>query len=99
MDEKEYNTLCESFFGELEGYLESLDGDFDFDNNGQICEIALDDGRKIVVSRQPPLREIWLADRSGGFHFRREGDDWIDTKSGESFRERLDACLGIATGQ
>ena len=44
---------------------------------------------RIIVNRHVPNREIWVAARSGGFHFRAEGDRWVDTRSGET----LDAAL------
>ena len=44
---------------------------------------------RIIVNRHVPNREIWVAARSGGFHFRAEGDRWVDTRSGET----LDATL------
>ncbi len=93
MDEKEYSLNCSKTFAEIEAYLEDQDGDFDFDNNNEICEVSFDDGRKIIISRQPPLKEIWLADRSGGFHFRYKDGVWTDTKDGVSLFERLRICI------
>ena len=92
MDDKEYNTLCEKLFDKIESFLDANHEDLEYDNNGEILEIAFDDRRKIVVSRQRPLREVWLADRSGGFHFRME-DDWIDTRSGDAFMTCLKECI------
>jgi iron donor protein CyaY len=40
---------------------------------------------KIVVNKQPPLQEIWLAARAGGFHFKWDGAVWRDTKTGAEF--------------
>jgi CyaY protein len=49
---------------------------------------------------QPPLHELWLAARSGGFHFRYGGEDrWLDTRSGEDFFAVLSTCLSEQTGQ
>ncbi len=99
MDTKEYNQSCERAFEEIDACLEGLDGDFDFDNNGEICEVSFPDGRKIVINRQPPMREIWVADRSGGFHFRNVDGAWVDTRDGTPLLERLRMCVGGDTGQ
>ena len=46
-------------------------------------------GSKIIVNTQPPLHELWLATRGGGFHFRFEAGRWVDTKDGVEFFARL----------
>jgi hypothetical protein len=44
---------------------------------------------KIVVNTQPPLHELWLASRRGGYHFKFVDGQWIDTKDGVAFFARL----------
>ena len=93
MDDSDYATLCERFFEELEERLDERD-DIDYESNGDICEVTLADGSVLVVNRQPPLREIWLATKGGGYHFRHEGGRWLDTRDGAEFFDRLGECLG-----
>ena len=47
---------------------------------GGLLELAFPDGTKIVVNTQPPLHELWLAARAGGFHFQHVGGRWLDTR-------------------
>jgi CyaY protein len=63
--------------------------DIDTHRTGGLLELAFPDGSKIIVNTQPPLHEIWLAARGGGFHFKRVGDSWCDTKDGMEFFARL----------
>lgn len=97
MTDKSYADLCEELFAELEERLDGMEDEVDYESNGDICEVTLADGAKIVVNRQPPVEEIWLAAKSGGYHFRHDGDRWVDTRDGSGFFERLDSCL--AAGQ
>ena len=55
----------------------------------ETVELLFPDGSKIVVNTQPPLHELWLAARGGGFHFRHVGGRWLDTRDGGEFAELL----------
>jgi iron donor protein CyaY len=63
----------------------SLEGedDLDVDLESGILTITCADDTKIIVNRQTPNREIWVAARSGGFHFRWREGEWRDTRSGD----------------
>ena len=86
--------MCDDLFAWLEEFLEQHDSSPDYESNGEICEITAADGSQIIINRQPASQEIWLAARSGGFHFRHDGQDWIDTRDGKQLRKRLEECLG-----
>lgn len=66
--------------------------DIDASRTGGLLELSFPDGSKIVVNTQPPLHELWLAGRSGGFHFKHAGGRWLDTRSGSDFYAVLSAC-------
>lgn len=63
-----------------------------------ILELECDDGSKIVVNRHTAAREIWVAARSGGFHFRPDGERWVDTRSGETLQDKLSALIAMQAG-
>jgi CyaY protein len=63
-----------------------------------ILEIECADGSKLIVNRHVPNREIWVAARSGGFHFRAEGDAWRDTRSGGELAAQLTGLLRDQAG-
>ena len=93
MSENSYNENCEAFFAKLEDYLDNLEDDIDYESNGEICEITLASGVKLIVNRQPPVEEIWLAAKSGGYHFRFNEGNWFDTRDNTEFFARLQICL------
>lgn len=92
MDENEYHNLCDALFGEAETLLE--DSGADFDSNGNVIEAELSGGEKIVINRQPAMREIWLASPGGGYHFVWKNERWENTRGGEEFFAMLKQLLG-----
>lgn len=59
--------------------------DIDTHRTGGLLELAFPDGSKIVVNTQPPLHEVWMAARQGGFHYRWNEGRWCDTRDGSEF--------------
>ncbi len=106
MDEREFLMLADAELGRLEqaldGVLEGGDADFDVElKPGGIIEIACEDGSKIIVNRHTAAREIWVAARSGGFHFRPPeavGDAWLNTRDGAPLSAVLSRCLSEQAG-
>lgn len=95
MTESDYAELADALFRRLEHDLEAADLDYEMAPGG-ILEIEFDDGSKIIVNRQTPLREIWVAAKSGGFHYRWQDGHWIDTRAGT---ELYAALSGMASSQ
>jgi CyaY protein len=72
--------------------------DIDASRTGGLLELAFPNGSKVVVNTQPPLQELWLAARSGGYHFRFIGGRWIE-REGHEFFEQLSACASEQAGR
>ena len=67
---------------------EQSDADIDNQRVGGMVTLEFTDGSQIVVNLQKPLHEVWLASRSGGYHFRFDQGRWLDTKGqGEFFAQ------------
>ena len=67
---------------------EQTDADVDNQRVGGMVTLTFPDRSQIVANLQKPLHEIWLATRSGGYHYRFDGVQWTDTKGqGEFFRQ------------
>ncbi len=52
-------------------------------------ELEFENGSKIIINSQAPMQELWVAARSGGFHYRRDGERWVDTRSGSELYAAL----------
>ena len=82
----------------VDSALATQDADVDWNVNEGILEIECDDGSKIIVNRHVPNREIWVAARSGGFHFRVEGGAWRDTRAGTELGAALTRVFAEQAG-
>jgi CyaY protein len=68
---------------------DQIDADVDNQRVGGMITLTFGNRSQIIINLQKPLHEVWLAARSGGYHFRFDGTQWMDTKgNGEFF-----ACL------
>lgn len=63
--------------------------DIDTHRTGGLLELVFPDRSKIVVNTQPPLQEMWLAARSGGYHYLWDGRAWRDTRDGHELLQML----------
>jgi len=98
MEEAEFEALAEAALEALERALEATDADFERKPGG-ILEIEFDDGSKIIVNRHGAAREIWVAARSGGFHFRWDGAAWRDTRGGGELFAALSQLVSEQLGR
>ncbi|MFZ2219336.1 MAG: iron donor protein CyaY [Rhodoferax sp.] len=60
----------------------------DIDNQrvGGMVTLVFPNQSQIIINLQKPLHEVWLAAKAGGFHFKFESGQWLDTKGqGEFF--------------
>lgn len=97
MTESEYVQRADAFFQRLDQALEATDIDYELAAGG-ILEMEFDDGSKIVVNRQTPMREIWVAAKSGGFHYRWQDGQWLDTRSGDEVFVALERMVSQQAG-
>lgn len=83
----------------IDAWLEDDVIDIDQFRTGGLLELQFPDRSKIVINTQPPLHELWLASRRGGFHFKFVDGRWLDTKDGVEFFARLSDELSFHGGQ
>jgi CyaY protein len=97
MNDSEFIQLAETALSYIQQGLEGADLDFEQPADG-ILEIEFDDGSKIVINRHNAAREIWVAARSGGFHFRHDGSTWRDTRDGTEMFAKLVSLIAAQGG-
>lgn len=73
--------------------------DIDSQRTGGLLELSFPGGSKIVLNTQPPLHELWLAARAGGYHFRWADGAWRDTRDGTEFFARLSREASAQAGK
>lgn len=100
MNESEFAALAGTAMTDIERRLEASGADIDFElAAGGVLEIEFADGSKIIVNRHAAAREIWVAARAGGFHFRHDGGVWRDTRDGEELLAKLARLASAQAGE
>ena len=98
MTENEFNELADAVFARIELALDGSDGGIDYDSNGSVMEIEFEDGSKVIVNRHVPNQEIWLAAKSGGFHYAIQDGRWFSQRDSSELFEKLGELIRLGTG-
>ncbi len=103
LSDSEYHERAQAVLATVEAWVDRLleDDVIDIDTHrtGGLLELVFPSGAKLVLNTQPPLHEIWLAARSGGYHYKYVQGRWLDTRDGGEFFERLVQCASDLAGR
>ncbi|NSL55850.1 iron donor protein CyaY [Uliginosibacterium aquaticum] len=104
MDEAEFLALAEAVLARLEASIEraaeAAGVDIDLEpQEGGILKLEFDNRSQIIINRHAAAREIWVAARSGGFHFRCEGEQWVGTRDGAELYAMLSGLISEQAGE
>ena len=91
MNESEFNDRAEATMLDIEEAIEASGADIDYDSAGGILTLEFENGSQIIINKQAPLYQLWVAARSGGFHFDYEAAD--DSWRLEGSKQDLFDCL------
>jgi CyaY protein len=99
MDERQFEALATHALQRIERALDESGIDADFElKEGGVLELEFGNGSKIIVNRHAAAREIWVAARSGGFHFRWDGSAWRDSRDGAELFAALSKLVSAQSG-
>ena len=103
LTDAEYHRLAAAALARIEAvldrWLQDDVIDIDSQRTGGLLELSFPAGSKIVVNTQPPLHELWLATRAGGYHFKWADGGWRDTRDGVEFFVRLSQEASAQAGK
>ena len=98
MTESEYTHLADATLNRLETALDAAGIDYERAGGG-VLEIEFADASVIVVNKQAAAREIWVAAKSGGYHYRWDGAAWRDSRGGEELFAALARFASAQAGE
>lgn len=87
MNDTEFHQLVDIELEKIEQLIDDSEADIDYESVGNVMNLEFEDRSQIVINRQEPMQEIWLASRSGGFHFKYRDGQWICSKTGSELIE------------
>ena len=100
MNDSEFDSAAEAALEHIDAALEASDADLDVAMvSAGVLEIEFDDGSKIIVNRHEAAKELWVAARAGGFHFRWDGQVWRDTRDSSELMSALSALVSKQSGE
>ena len=85
MTDSDYLTRAEALLAAVERALDDIDADIEAERSGNVLTLEFANRSKIIVNLQPPMQEIWIAAKAGGFHFKFADGQWRDTRNGTEF--------------
>ncbi|MFN0162845.1 MAG: iron donor protein CyaY [Burkholderiales bacterium] len=84
MNESEFASACAAVLDTIEAVIDNSESDIDCQRKSDgVLEIEFENGSRVVVNGQTPMRQIWVAAKSGGYHLNFQAGVWRDTRSGE----------------
>lgn len=99
MTETEFNELADAVFERIERVLDGSDADIEYGLNGPVLELEFDDGSQIIINRHGPNKEIWLAAKSGGFHYAYDNGQWLSRRDGSELFSKLGELVKLGCGE
>jgi CyaY protein len=103
MTDTEYLDRAEALLRAIEQACDRLndttDADIDNQRVGGMITLSFSNGSQIIINLQKPLQEVWMAARAGGFHYRFDGQAWMDTKGAGEFFAHLTRYASEQAGE
>lgn len=100
MDESAFNALADAELERVEAALEDCGAELDVERKpGGVLEVEFENGSKVIINRHTAAREIWVAARSGGFHFRPDASGWVSARDGSELYELLSRVVAEQSGE
>src|SRR6266436_730818 len=100
MTQADFDALADAALEQIQLALEASGIDVDMEAKADgVVELTFEDGSKMVINRHRAAREIWVAARAGGFHFRWDGAAWRNTRDGTELFAALSKIVSTQGGQ
>ena len=102
MNESEFQEIAEQTIEDIQDAVDNSGADIDYDEIGGVLTLEFDNGSKIIFSKQGAMNQLWMAAKSGGFHFDYDGDTerWIcDSGDNEELYEMLSKLASEQAGE
>lgn len=102
MTETEFLALTEQVLDSIErqadDWMATHDVDIETSRSGNVLTLSFEDHSQMVINSQAAMQELWVAARSGGFHYRYDGQQWLDTRGGPNLADALSQICSATTG-
>jgi CyaY protein len=95
MNDSQYNVVADEIILQIEEAVENCGTDIDYEGVGSMLTLTFKNGTKIIINKQAPLHEIWVATKFNGHHFHFENDQWTDKRGSDELWLFLSKAISI----
>ena len=99
MTDTEFNLLVDRTFEEIDRAIEASGIEVDAEFTGGILELTFENDSKIILNRQGATHEVWVAAKSGGFHYVWRDGKWCNTRDGSELLTSLAPLIAAQSGE
>jgi CyaY protein len=102
MNESEFHKIADQTIQDIQDAIDNSGADIDYDEVGGVLTLEFENGSKIIFSKQGPVKQLWMAAKSGGFHFNYEsaGEQWLcDSNAKEELYKMLSRLASEQAGE
>ena len=93
MNDSQYHQMVDDVLIQLEESLDECEVDIDYESAEGILTLIFLNGTKIILNKQSPLHQLWVATKFNGHHFNYQDDKWIDERTGVEFWSFIDEAV------
>ncbi|MDF2182405.1 iron donor protein CyaY [Neptuniibacter sp. CAU 1671] len=101
MTESEFYDQVDETLQHIEEILDEAETDLDYRNAGGILTVICENGSQVIFTRQTPVKQLWVAARSGGFHFDFDSETkrWVRDTDQQPLADLLQAVFSEQAGE
>ena len=99
MNDSQYNLIADDLLLAIEEAIEDCGVDIDYEGVGSMLTLTFKNGSKIIINKQAPLHEIWVATKFNGHHFVYENEQWRDKRGGDELWQFLSNATSVQAGE
>ena len=89
MNNTEFHELVDAKLQLIEDMIDESGADIEPVITGNVLTLEFENRSQVVINKQEPMHEIWLASKSGGVHFAYTDEKWTSSKTGMEFIEMV----------
>jgi CyaY protein len=102
MNESEFQEIAEQTIEDMQDAVDDCGADIDYDEIGGVLTLEFANGSKIIFSKQGAMNQLWMAAKSGGFHFdyNESSEQWLcDSGNNEELYKMLSRLATEQAGE
>jgi CyaY protein len=99
MTETEFLQRSEQTLAAIERAVDGSGADIESSRAGNVLTLELADGSRVIVNSQAPMQQMWVAGKSGAFHYAWRDGGWYDTRDGSELFAALSRLVSAQGGE